>query len=106
MNGVLIAQCVCCANICGRRQYIGVVASDFKLFAFGDEITFGINTGIYYRLASARACAFYFIDCIGYFKESARAFKQMCLKIGSQSITYNVAAIIVYDTGERSTCSA
>ena len=46
---------------------------------------------------SAIACRFDFIDGIGYFKEAARPFEQMRLKVCAKPVAYHIAAQIVDD---------
>ena len=77
--------------------HITLVASDFHLFALGDDIAVGVDTGVDYGLMAACAGRFYLVDGIGYLEKASRTFEQIGLEIGAQTEANHIAAEIIDD---------
>lgn len=79
---------------------IAVVAADFYLSTLGNYVAMRIDSRIYYSLPAAGASRFNLVDCIGNFKQTARAFEEMRLEVGAQTVANYIAAIFVDHTRE------
>ena len=80
--------------------YVAIVASDFDLFAFGDYFAMGVDAGVDDCLAAAVAGRLDFVDCVGDLKETARAFEEVGLEVGAQTVAHDVDREFVDGAGE------
>ena len=71
------------------HTFVFIIAADFNLRALYNYLSLFVDSGIYDSLFSAFADRFYLADAVSDFEKSARAFKQLCLKIGAQTKAQN-----------------
>ena len=69
---------------------IAIVATDFNLVTLFNEITVGVDTCVYDCFVPASTSRFDFVDSVGYFKQTSRAFEMVGLEVGAQSVAYYV----------------
>ncbi len=80
--------------------HVSLVAAYLHLLSLFDEVAVAVYAGIDYGLASARACGFYLVDCVGYLEEASGAFEEVALEVGAQTVAYHVAAEVVHHSGQ------
>lgn len=74
---------------------IAVVATDFNLRTFFNYIAGRVDAGVHYSFVSAIAGRFYLVYGVGDFEKTTRAFKEICLEVGTQTVADYIAPQIV-----------